>query len=86
MQAGKHLKPKLLELADSAGLDLIPINPDQPVEDQGPFDIILHKARSQGAAHFMHLCAVRAVAAREQLRSKLGHTSALMWSGQRAWS
>ena len=81
MQAGKHLKPKLVELADSAGLDLIPINPDQPVEDQGPFDIILHKARSQGAACFMLVCAVCVAAARKQLRSKLGPTSAQEWTG-----
>ncbi|KAL3538769.1 hypothetical protein ACH5RR_002135 [Cinchona calisaya] len=37
------LQPKLLELARSKGILFIPIDVKQPLSDQGPFDVVLHK-------------------------------------------
>ncbi|KAL5973884.1 Inositol-tetrakisphosphate 1-kinase 5 [Asimina triloba] len=37
------IQPSLLDLARRRGIVLVPIDPDRPLLDQGPFDCILHK-------------------------------------------
>ncbi|KAK1262125.1 Inositol-tetrakisphosphate 1-kinase 1 [Acorus gramineus] len=38
----------LVNLARERGIDLIPIDPDRPLLDQGPFDCVLHKLSGEG--------------------------------------
>jgi hypothetical protein len=50
-QVSRYLTPHMLEVASQAGLDLCIINPSVPLEQQGPFDAIIHKLRpNQGAS------------------------------------
>ncbi|MQM17509.1 hypothetical protein Taro_050483 [Colocasia esculenta] len=37
------IQPSLVELARGRGIDLVPIDLDRPLAEQGPFDCILHK-------------------------------------------
>jgi len=47
-QAKKHLRPKLLATAAAAGVTIKVVNFGQPLADQGPFDVLLHKIRKKG--------------------------------------
>lgn len=49
LQAKKHISPKLIERAAEAGIELKILNPEQPLEDQEPFNVVLHKIRNAGA-------------------------------------
>ena len=48
MQAKKHLGPKLIQKAAEMGIEIRPVHVGQPLEEQGPFDILLHKVRRKG--------------------------------------
>jgi hypothetical protein len=48
LQAKKHLGPKLIERAAEMGIEIRPVHVGQPLEEQGPFDILLHKVRRKG--------------------------------------
>ncbi|KAF7137734.1 hypothetical protein RHSIM_Rhsim07G0129700 [Rhododendron simsii] len=37
------IQPSLVDLASQRGIDLVPIDVDKPLADQGPFDCVLHK-------------------------------------------
>ncbi|GLT80575.1 hypothetical protein SLA2020_520080 [Shorea laevis] len=37
------IRDSLVSLAKSAGIDLVKIDPERPLADQGPFDCVLHK-------------------------------------------
>uniref|UniRef100_A0A1D1Z4V7 Inositol-tetrakisphosphate 1-kinase n=1 Tax=Anthurium amnicola TaxID=1678845 RepID=A0A1D1Z4V7_9ARAE len=41
------IQPSLVELARQRGIDLIPIDLDKPLAEQGPFDCILHKVSGE---------------------------------------
>lgn len=41
------IQPSLLDVAKSRGIDLVPIDSERLLSDQGPFDIILHKLYSE---------------------------------------
>lgn len=45
-QAAKHLHANLLTRAQEAGILVKPIDLTQPLDKQGPFDLILHKIRN----------------------------------------
>lgn len=45
-QAAKHLHDNLLAKARAAGILVKPIDLTQPLDTQGPFDLILHKIRN----------------------------------------
>lgn len=47
-KAEKHIKPKLIALAADAGIELKLIDPDQSLESQEPFSVLLHKIRDAG--------------------------------------
>ncbi len=49
-QAKKHLRPTLLETAAAAGVIIKVVHFGQPLAEQGPFDVLLHKIRRKGAA------------------------------------
>lgn len=44
-KAKKHLSAELLEKAQQANIELRAIDPERPVAEQGPFDLILQKCR-----------------------------------------
>ena len=48
LQAKKHLGPKLIERAADMGIEIRPVHVGRPLEEQGPFDILLHKVRRKG--------------------------------------
>ena len=48
MQAKKHLGPKLLEKAAEMGIEIRPVHVGRPLEEQGPFEVLLHKVRRKG--------------------------------------
>ena len=48
LQATKHLTAGLLQHASSAGIEIRAIDPERPVAEQGPFDLILQKCRDAG--------------------------------------
>lgn len=48
VQAKKHFSPKLKQLSAEAGIALKVIDLDKSFEEQEPFDVLLHKVRSQG--------------------------------------
>ena len=48
MQAKKHVSPKLLRLAAESGITVKIIDLEKDFEIQEPFDVLLHKVRSQG--------------------------------------
>ncbi|KAE9459309.1 hypothetical protein C3L33_08799, partial [Rhododendron williamsianum] len=37
------IQPSLVDLASQRGIDLVPIDVEKPLADQGPFDCVLHK-------------------------------------------
>ena len=47
-KAEKHIKPKLIALAADAGIELKLIDPDQSLQSQEPFSVLLHKIRDVG--------------------------------------
>jgi len=47
-KAEKHITPKLIAMAAEAGIELKLIDPDQSLESQEPFSILLHKIRDAG--------------------------------------
>jgi len=47
-QAKKHIQPKLIAMAAEAGIELKLIDPDQDLEAQEPFSVLLHKIRDAG--------------------------------------
>lgn len=49
-QAKKHLRPTLLETAAAAGVIIKVVHFGQPLAEQGPFDVLLHKIRRKGGA------------------------------------
>lgn len=44
-KAGKHIRDELIECAKSRGIEIIVIDETLPLEEQGPFDVILQKIR-----------------------------------------
>ena len=57
MQAKKHLGPKLIQRAAESGIEVRPVHVGRPLEEQGPFDILLHKVRRKGEhANFFDQC------------------------------
>ena len=48
LQAKKHLGPKLIEKAAEMGIEIRPVHVGRSLEEQGPFDILLHKVRQKG--------------------------------------
>ncbi|CAL5227409.1 g10367 [Coccomyxa viridis] len=44
-KAKKHLGPKLIEKAAEMGIEIRPVHVGRPLEEQGPFDVLLHKVR-----------------------------------------
>ncbi|KAK9841570.1 hypothetical protein WJX74_008089 [Apatococcus lobatus] len=48
-KAKKHLKGSLLARAANAGINIKVVDPDQPLEEQGPFDVVLHKVNRNKA-------------------------------------
>ncbi|KAK9868299.1 hypothetical protein WJX84_009842 [Apatococcus fuscideae] len=48
-KAKKHLKGSLLARAANAGIQIKVVDPDQPLEEQGPFDVVLHKVNRNKA-------------------------------------
>ena len=48
LQAKKHLGPKLIGRAAEMGIEIKPVHVGRPLEEQGPFDILLHKVRRKG--------------------------------------
>jgi hypothetical protein len=48
LQAKKHLGPKLIDKAAEMGIEIRPVHVGRPLEEQGPFDILLHKVRRKG--------------------------------------
>jgi len=42
------LRPALLAATAAAGYDLVIVDPDRSLADQGPFDVLLHKIRTAG--------------------------------------
>lgn len=48
MQAKKHLGPKLIEKAAEMGIEIRPVHVGRPLEEQGPFEVLLHKVRRKG--------------------------------------
>ena len=57
-KAGSLLRPALVEAAASRGITLVAIDLAVPLQEQGPFDVILHKVRREmsGAAGVGHGC------------------------------
>ena len=48
LQAKKHLGPKLIGRAAEMGIEIKPVHVGRPLEEQGPFDVLLHKVRRKG--------------------------------------
>lgn len=55
-QAKKHLRPKLLATAAAAGVAIKVVHFGQPLAEQGPFDVLLHKIRQTGGRTVLHGC------------------------------
>lgn len=57
-QADKHLTKSYLQGAREAGIDIKRIKLDEPLEQQGPFHAILHKAHRNKGMHkcLIHVC------------------------------
>lgn len=53
LQAAKHLTAHLLQHASSVGIEIRAIDPNRPVAEQGPFDLILQKCRDAGQHSLM---------------------------------
>ena len=51
----KHLTEKLMAAAAAAKIELVPIDEERSLEQQGPFDIILQKIRRQGMYWFVYV-------------------------------
>lgn len=54
-KAEKHITPKLIATAAKAGIVLKLIDPDQSLESQEPFSVLLHKIRDVGKVTCTHL-------------------------------
>lgn len=47
-KAEKHVSAELIERASEAGIEIRVVDPEQPLEQQGPFDVLLQKIRLDG--------------------------------------
>ena len=48
-KAEKHVSADLIERASEAGIEIRVVDPELPLEQQGPFDVLLQKIRLDGA-------------------------------------
>lgn len=48
VQAKKHLKTKLMEMAAAVGIEIKYIDPGVTLREQEPFDVLIHKIRDAG--------------------------------------